>query len=172
MGLTRFKGPVYGSKSLLWAYGPVACDTPSTAANTTGLYKQGASRTLSPYEDWFVTEFYVNYSTCSSQGAHSLLLKSEGGSTTILPNLEAPGNGSTRAQTIATATLASPSTTGDALAVATADAAEYEGTWVPAGSTLRVVYSHVGSTTAEVLTASWSVMGYLRHRASTRGEGG
>lgn len=171
MGKTSFKGPVYGAKSLLWAYGPVACDTPSTATATTTTYKVGGKRIVPPYEDWFVTEFYVDFSTCSSLGTHSLLLKSEGGSTTINPNLEAPGNGSTRAQTLATATTALATSTTDAVLVTvTPDGAEYEGAWVPAGSTLRVAYSHVGSTTAEIMTGSWQVMGFIRFRSSTRAE--
>ncbi len=170
MGKTAFDGPVYGAKSLLWSYGPVVCDTPSTAANTTGLYKNGSIRVVPAYEDWYVTEFYADFSTCSSLGAHSLLLKSEGGSTTILPRINAPGNGSTRAQTIATATTATTSTTAAVAVTATPDGGEYEGAWVPAGSTMRVVYSHVGSTTAEVMTAGWQVMGYIRFRSSTRAE--
>ena len=170
MGLTRFKGPVYGAKTLLWGYGPFVCTTPSTA-NTTGLYQLSATRVVPGYEDWYVTEFATDISTCSSQGAHVLTLKSEGGSTTILPNPEAPGNGSTRAQTLAAASLAAPSTGGRTDVTVVGDAGEYEGAWVPAGSTLRVVYNHVGTTSAEVITAMWSVMGYIRHRASTRSEG-
>lgn len=169
MGKTAFDGPLYGAKSLLWSYGPVACDTPSTATNTTGLYKNGSVRVVPPYEDWYITEFYADFSTCSSLGTHSLLLKSEGGSTTISPRLSAPGNGSTRAQTIATATTpAATSTTAAVLVTITGDAGEYEGVWVPAGSTLRVAYSHVGSTTAEVMTAGWQVSGFIRFRDSTR----
>lgn len=168
MGKTAFDGPVYGAKSLLWSYGPIVSDTPSSAANTSGLYKNGSIRVVPAYEDWYVTEFYGSFSTCSSLGAHSLILKSEGGSTTILPRLNAPGNGSTRAQTIATAATAATSTTEQVLVTVTSDPGEYEGKWVPAGSTLRVVYSHVGSTTAEVITAGWQVMGYIRFRESTR----
>lgn len=171
MGKTAFNGPVYGAKANLWSYGPIACDTPSTASNTTGLYKNGSIRVVPGYEDWLITEFYADFSTCSSLGTHSLILKSEGGSTTIPANLEAPGNGSTRAQTLATATTpAATSTTAAVSVTVTKDGREYEGAWVPAGSTLRVVYSHVGSTTAEVMTGGWQVMGYIRYRDSTRAQ--
>lgn len=167
MGLTRFKGPVYGAKSMLWASGPA---TASTGASTTALFggANGAfvsARTIPPYEDWLITEFWAACSTCSSVG-NAIILKSEGGSTTILPNQEAPGNGSTRAQTLANLNSGT-STSFSTWATVTGDAAEYEGAWVPAGSSLRVVSSGVNPMTF----CSFQVMGYIRHRNSTRAEG-
>ena len=162
MGITRFSGPVYGAKSLLWTYGPFA-DTHSTGAST-ALLNANSVRQVPNYEDWFITEAYVNVSTNSSVAAtHGLLLKSEGGSTTGISR--APGGyTSTVAQTIFTTSNPAASTTWSAAIAVTGSAGEYEGLYVPAGSTLRLVSSGV-SVMGNVQV---NVMGYIRYVDSTR----
>lgn len=157
MGKTSFSGPVYGAKSQLWSLGPF---TSSTGASTIVI----ANRTIPPYEDWFITEFHLTCSTCSSVG-NSWILKSEGGSTTGISR--APGGyPSTVAQTIFTinsGTSTSVSTNG----TATASAGEYEGVYVPAGSSMRLVSSGVNP----VANLCVQIMGYIRFVSSTRSEG-
>jgi hypothetical protein len=159
MGKTAFSGPVYGAKSLLWSYGPFA-DTHSTGAST-GLLNANAVRVVPPYEDWMITEVAAAVSTNSTTAGHGLYLKSEGGSTTGI--VRADGQVSTATQTIASFTTAGSSVfTGSTTVAATAG--EYEGKWVPAGSTLRLVSSGV----SVMGTVSVNVMGFIRYVNSTR----
>jgi hypothetical protein len=159
MGKTAFSGPVYGAKSLLWSYGPFA-DTHSTGAST-GLLNVNSVRTVPPYEDWMITEVVAHVSTNSTTAGHGLYLKSEGGSTTGI--VRADGNVSTATQTLASFTTGVSSVfTGSTTVAATAG--EYEGKWVPAGSTLRIVSSGV-SVMGNVQV---NVMGYIRYVNSTR----
>lgn len=162
MGLSRFSGPTYGAKSLLWAVGPA---TGSTGASTARPFVNAATLVLPPYEDWFVTEFRVGCSTCSSVG-NNIILKSKGGSTSILPAPWGAGAGSTITQTIVTINPGT-STTLSTWATCPTTAGEYEGTWVPAGSTLYVVSSGVNP----MGQLAWNVMGFIRFRNSTRAEG-
>lgn len=166
MGKTAFRGPVYGAKANLWTYGPYA-DLHSTGG-TTGLLTPNSNRVIPNYEDWLITEIVVTASTNSSvAAAHGLYLKSKGGSTVgVPPRLEAPGNGSTRANTIFSLTNPAGSTTWSTWATATQDAGEFEGVWVPAGSSLRIVTSGV-SVMAGVQV---NVYGYIRFVNSTRQE--
>lgn len=157
MGKTAFSGPVYGAKDQLVSY----AGTPSSGASTALI----CSWVVPAYEDWVVTELLAYCSTASS-GGNTLTLKSEGGSTTIAPRADAPGNGSTRAATHITATLGG-STTGNFSGAATADAGSYEGSWVPAGSTLRLLLSSCANPIANL---NVSVRGYTRFRSSTRAE--
>jgi hypothetical protein len=123
-----------------------------------------AKRVVPAYEDWFVTEAYLTCSTASTVAAAcQWILKTEGGSTTISPR---EGGASTNAATILTiAGGGSSNVNGSAIAAVTAG--EYEGTWCPAGSTLRWV-----STYADVpVTPQMQVMGYIRYINSTRSEG-
>lgn len=162
MGYTRFSGPVYGAKSLLWAVGP---GTGSTGASTARPITAASHVVVPPYEDWFVTEFRTGISTCSSAG-NAVILKSKGGSTSILPAPWGTGAGSTVTQTLANINTGT-STTVSTWATITATAGEIEGAWVPAASTLYVVSSGVNP----LGNLNWSVMGYIRFRASTRTEG-
>lgn len=165
MGKTAYKGPVYGGKCNLFTYGPYT-ETRSSGG-TTGLYTANASYVLPPYEDWFITEATLTVSTNSSVAAgHGIYVKTEGGTTTILPRAEAVGNGSTRAQTIFTFVNAAGSTTWSTWATATADPGEYEGAWVPAGSSIRIVSS--GITLLGLLQLN--VRGFIRYINSTRAE--
>ena len=161
MGKMAFSGPVYGAKSLLWSYGPFA-DTHSTGAST-GPLNANAVRVVPNYEDWYVTEVHLAVSTNSSAAAtHALYLKSEGGSTTGV----ARSNGmvSTATQTVLSKANPAGSTTWNESTFVSPTAGEYEGLWVPAGSTLRLVSSGV-SVMGNVQV---NVMGYIRFVDSTR----
>ena len=161
MGKTSFSGPVYGSKSLLWVAGPAAAA--STSASTVNAFLQPGygKRVVPPYEDWIVTEAYATCSTCSSvAAAQQWILKTEGGSTT-LPR--ANGQASTNAANILT--IASGGSTNlEKFATAAVTAGEYEGTWCPAGSTLRWCSSYADIPTLPQM----NVWGYIRYLASTR----
>lgn len=161
MGKTAFDGPVYGAKTLLWSYGPFA-DTHSTGTST-GLLNANAIRVVPNYEDWMITEVHMAASTNSSVAdTHGLYLKTEGGSTTGI--LRSNGQASTRAATLFSQTNPAGSTTWTTSTVVTASAGEYEGSYVPAGSTLRLVSSGV-SVMGNVQV---DVMGYIRYVNSTR----
>jgi hypothetical protein len=161
MGKTAFSGPVYGAKSLLWSYGPYG-QIGSSGASTV-LYRENSVRPIPAYEDWYITEVHVATSTNSSvAGTHGIKLKSEGGSTTGIVRQDLP---STVTQTIvAMVNPSGGSTTWNAIATVTASAGEYEGLYVPAGSTLRLVSSGV----APLGNTQINVMGYIRYVNSTR----
>lgn len=159
MGKTAFDGPLYGAKALLWSYGPFA-DTHSTGAST-GLLNTNSVRVVPSYEDWMITEVVAMASTNSTTAGHGLYLKSEGGSTTGI--VRANGQVSTATQTIASFTTGASSVFNGSTTVA-ATAGEYEGLWVPAGSTLRLVSSGV----SVMGTVQVNVMGYIRYVNSTR----
>jgi hypothetical protein len=161
MGLTRNSGPVYGAKGLLWVTGPAAAA--STSASTVNAFLQPAygKRVVPPYEDWFVTEAYLTCSTVSTVvAAAQWILKTEGGSTTVP---RSNGNASTNAATILTIASGGSSNMG-VHAIAAVTAGEIEGTWCPAGSTLRWVSSYADATTLPQM----QVMGYIRYIDSTR----
>ena len=158
MGKTAFHGPVYGAKGLLAKYS-------AGAASSTGASSALTMAWIVPsYEDWFVCELSAYCSTCSS-GGNVFALKTEGGSTTgVLPRAKAPGNGSTRAATLGSINTGT-STGGPFLTTISADPGEFEGAWVPAGSTLRLVLSSVANPIANL---NFSVRGFTRFVASTR----
>lgn len=158
MGKTAHDGPVYGAKGLLCTFGPL---TNSTGAST-GLAWTNAIRVVPAYEDWFVTEAHLTASTNSSvAAAHAVYLKTEGGSTTV-PRTN--GQVGTNTQTIVSMVNAAGSTTWSTNATATPAAGEYEGAFVPAGSTLRLVSSGASAMTQLFV----QVMGYIRWIPSTR----
>lgn len=162
MGLTRNSGPAYGAKSLLWAVGPA---TGSSGASTARPFTNAAAVVVPPYEDWFITEWTASFSTGSSAG-NAVILKSKGGSTSIQPAPWGTGAGSTVTQTLSNVN-AGTSTSLSTWATITATAGEYEGAWVPAGSTLYVVSTGVNP----LGQLAWNVRGFIRFRNSTRGEG-
>lgn len=159
MGKSALSGPVYGAKSLLAKFSAGAAT--STGASTALV----CSWIVPPGEDWFVTELSAFCSTCSSLG-NTITLKSEGGSTAGVFRDWGNGNNSTIAQTITSVTWGT-STTGPILAVVTPTAGEYEGKWVPTGSTLRAVLSSVVNPIANF---NLSVRGYPRFVSSSRSE--
>ncbi len=152
MGKTAFSGPVYGAKSLLWNFSATLA---STGASTFCIAKTA----IPPYEDWYVTELAVS---ASSNGAAAWYLKSEGGSSG-LPRYQ--GQASTVAQTVASVTSGASSVL-NTFTTASPTAGEYEGLYVPAGSTLRLVSS--GATQSANLSVS--ARGYIRYINSTRSE--
>lgn len=161
MGKTSFGGPVYGAKSLLWSFFTPA--QRSTGAST-NLLDFHSIRVVPAYEDWYVTEMHVSASTNSSVAAAAgITLKTEGGSTTGIPR---PDGVSTKAATLVAMTNPAGSTSWVGQSVITATAGEFEGAWVPAGSTLRLISSGV-SILANV---SVQVMGFIRYVSSTRAE--
>lgn len=158
MSISRLKGPVYGSKSLLCTFWTAA----TSSGASTALAYANSIRVVPPYEDWFLTELHATCSTCSSNAA-ALYVKTEGGSTTIPPAIGAPGNGSTQAQTIFSINSGT-STSISTSAIATATPGEYEGAWVPAGSTIRLV----SSANTPIANLQVQIMGFIRFRDSTR----
>jgi hypothetical protein len=164
MGITRFSGPAYGAKSMLAVFGPSAAAT--TSASTVAAYLQpGYGKVVvPPYEDWFVTEGYMTCSTCSTTAnAAQWILKVEGGSSNSQPRMN--GQNTTNAATILTiASGGSSNVNGWATAAVTAG--EYEGTWCPAGSTIRLVSSYADIPTLP----QCRIMGYIRFISSTRAE--
>lgn len=163
MALSRASGPVYGSKNLLWTY-----FTPAGSSNgaTTAIAGVNASVTVPPYEDWFVTEGIVSVSTHSSVANNiALYLKVEGGST-IVP-LRVNGQGSTNAATIMTLNQTGTSTSWSTWATAAVSQGEYEGTYCPAGSSIRLV----SSGTSAPGNLLFNMRGYTRFANSTRSEG-
>lgn len=161
MGRTAFRGPVYGAKALLWVTGPGAAQ--STSASTVASFLQAGygKRTIPSYEDWIVTEAYLVCSTCSTvAGAAQWILKTEGGSSSVP---RANGEASTNAATILTIASGGSSNV-NGLATATVTAGEYEGTWCPAGSTLRWVSSYADVPSLPHM----QVVGYIRYVDSTR----
>jgi len=161
MGITRFSGPVYGAKGLLWVAGPSAAA--STSASTVNAFLQPGygKRVVPPYEDWFITEAYLVCSTASTvAAAQQWKLKVEGGST-LVPRSN--GQDSTNSTTILTIASGGSSNVGT-LATAGVQPGEYEGVWCPAGSTLRWVSSYADIPTLPQM----NVTGYIRYIDSTR----
>lgn len=167
MGKTAFSGPVYGAKSLLWSFfSPKANNSSNGASTATIGVNANSNITVRPYEDWLVTEASITVSTHSSVvGCIAVVLKTEGGSSS-LPN-RMNGQGTTNAATILTMTQGGTSTSWSTWATAAVTPGEYEGTWCPAGSSLRLVSSGT-SLPGDMLVNVW---GYTRFIASTRSEG-
>ena len=164
MGKINFSGPVYGAKSLLWTFGPYT--QTGTSGGTTVLYTDNSVRVVPPYEDWFITEVNLMASTNSTvANGHKVFLKSEGGSTTGITRISGMF-ASTVAQTIATFTNAAGSSAWSTWATVTGSPNEYEGLYVPAGSSLRIVSS--GITLIGLLQLN--IMGFIRYVSSTRSE--
>lgn len=159
MGKTAFSGPVYGAKGVLagWAAGGATSTGASSALIGSCIVPSG--------EDWFVTEIAASCSTCSS-GGNTLAIKSEGGSTTGASREWGDGSNSTKAQTVGTVTWGT-STGGPILGIVTKTAGEYEGKWVPTGSTVRIVLS---SAATAITNLNVTLRGYPRFLNSTRAE--
>ena len=161
MGLTRMSGPLYGAKSLLWVAGPSAAA--SSGTSTVAAFTQpGYGRRVVPaYEDWIVTEAYLTCSTASTVAdATAWKLKVEGGSTTVP---RSNGEASTNAATILTIATGGSSNV-EKIGTAAVTAGEYEGTWCPAGSTLRWVSSGASLPSLPMM----QVTGFIRYIDSTR----
>jgi hypothetical protein len=148
MTLSRFNGPVYGAKSVLWSIGPMTGSSGGSSALV--------ARILVPaYERWLITELNVSASTNSS--LYLTQLKAKGGTTSAdFPS----GNAGTVASVSAGA-----STGGfNLITTATPTAGEYEGYLVTENSTLRIVSSGVNPPTNYTI----NVRGFIRYIDSTR----
>lgn len=159
MGKTAFSGPVYGAKGVLATYSASAIS--SSGASTAMV----ASWIVPVYEDWFVTEITA-YCSSASSGGNTITVKSEGGSTAGASRTWGDGSNSTKAQTIGTATWGT-ATSGPITTAVAASAGEYEGRWVPGGSTVRAVLS---SVTNQIANLNIGLRGYVRFLNSTRAE--
>ena len=161
MGFTRFSGAVYGAKSLLWTAGPAAAAT-TNASTVLAFTQPGYARiTVPPYEDWIVTDAYLVCSTASTAAnAQQWKLKVEGGTTTVP---RSNGQASTNAATILTIASGGSSNV-EKRGTAAITPGESEGTWCPAGSTLRWCSSYADIPT----TPQMNVYGYIRWIDSTR----
>ena len=161
MGKTSFSGPVYGAKSLLWVAGPSAAASSGTSTVLAFTQPGYARRVVPAYEDWYVTEAYLTCSTASTvAGGTTWKLKVEGGSTT-LPRSN--GQASTNAATILTIDTGGSSNVEKSVTAAVTPG-EYEGTWCPAGSSMRWVSSGASLPSLPMM----QVMGYIRYIDSTR----
>lgn len=165
MGKTAFLGPVYGAKANLWTFfAPGAGNSSNGASTATIGVNANAAVTVPPYEDWFVTEGMLTVSTKSSAaGAVAIYVKTEGGSTNLLGRTFNGGN-NTNAATIFSFVEGTTSTSWSTWATAPVTAGEYEGTWCPAGSTIRLVSS--GTSLPGNIT--FNMHGYRRYIDSTR----
>ena len=157
MGISRMSGPVYGAKAVLahFSASAVTSTGASTALVAAWIVPQG--------EDWFISEAQGYCSTASS-GGNTVTIKSEGGSTTAALRDWGGGSNSTKAQNVGTLTWGT-STGGAVISVFTPTAGEYEGVWVPAGSTVRAVLSSVANPIANF---NIQLNGFRRFVSSTR----
>lgn len=157
MGKTSFNGPVYGAKTNLFSFGPIAV----TGAST-GLV---VSQLVPAYETWFITEVCAsNPQASSNSSTPKVFVKVKGTSTSVSypgpgPDPQFPtGNAGTAASV-----LGPTSTAGfNVLGVASVTAGEYEGYGAPANSTIRIVSS---GTIGQLYV---SVHGFKRFLDSTR----
>ena len=142
MGITRFKGPVYGAKGNLFTWGPYT-QTGASGASTVAYLAAGGNLIVPPYEDWFITECILTASTNSTVAAgNAIYLKTEGGSTSLPTRTN--GQPSTVTQTVFSFANASGSSAWSTWATASvSQPGEYEGTYVPAGSSIRIVTSGI-----------------------------
>jgi len=134
-------------------------DKTGTTRATTAVI---AITAVPPYEDWYITEAAASFSTGSSAG-NSFIFKTKGGSSGLA---RYQGQASTVSQTLATINSGT-STSLNNVTTLTPTAGEYEGVYVPAGSTIRLVSSAVNPCS----NINWSLRGFIRFINSTRSEG-
>lgn len=158
MGVTRFSGPVYGSKNNLFSYGPTRGDA---NASTTLI----ASVVVPPYETWYLCEMNVsNSQTSSNSSTPKVILKVKGTSTSV----SYPGPGpdpnfpTGNAGTAATFTGGTSTAAFNSVVTCGVTAGEYEGFAAPANSSIRVVSS------GTIGALSVNIAGYRRFLDSTR----
>lgn len=144
MGLTRFSGPVYGAKSLLWSYKADNIAVSTAASTVTSL-------TIPAGQEWFVTDFHAfRGSTFSTAFVITLLDDS-----TVVANLAI------------TSSLAAQS----ASTTPTATAGEYEGVQIAGLSTVTMTVQNAASSAAGSSDVQAWAYGYIRFVSSTRSEG-
>ena len=146
MGKTAFGGPVYGAKSLLLS---VSRDNGSASTGSTAAVI--LTQMLVPaYEDWYATEFRV---TRGSTGSTDFSVFVEDDST----NIASVASASSLANQHGSTTIA-------------ADAGEYEGKRIAAGSSLVIKMWNGGSSLVASSAITASLYGYIRWISSTRAE--
>lgn len=150
MGITRFSGPTYGAKSLLWQVKQEA-GIVSTAVQTV------AQLVIPSYQDWLVTEVHA-YKTSTASTNFVVTLSDD--STRL--------SASTR--TIATVTLNSSLGAQAGSTTPAGDAGEYEGVRIAGLSTVTLQLQQSLSSAAALASSgvfAW-VYGYIRYVDSTR----
>lgn len=150
MGLTRFSGPSYGAKSLLWGYARSSTTAPSTSVYTF------AQIVVPPGQDWFVTDFAA-FRESTHSTSFTLSLSDDSSRAT------------TSTRTVADLAITSSAAGVAASTVVPADAGEYEGRRVASGSTLTLQLANGGSSVTGWTGAAWAY-GYIRFVNSTRPE--
>jgi hypothetical protein len=150
MGLTRHSGPLYGAKSLLWGYSRSSTVAPSTAIFTF------AQVIVPTGQDWYVTDFHAfRESTHSTNFVLSLSDDSSRATETT--------------RTVANLAITSSAAAQVASTAVAADAGEYEGKRVAAGSTLTLQLANGNSSVTGATFTAWAY-GYIRFVSSTRAE--
>jgi len=139
MGKTAFNGPVYGAKAALFSGFRQVVSSATTLTV--------ASITVPSYEDWVVTELIAHCSSCTTGVARLSVLDDS--------------------TNLGTATFVS--TSAAVVTTITADAGEYEGKVVAAGSVLTVD-AVPGSSALPMGSVQWVVRGFTRFISSTRAE--
>ena len=151
MGITRFSGPVYGTKSLIFVAHQEA-GIVSTSPQTIGQL------VVPIYQDLFITELHG--------------MKQSTGSTSLTFALSDDSTRVNAASTRTLATVAITSSLANTVGSTTpaADAGEYEGVRVAGGSTLTLQLLQPLSSAAALFSSglqAW-VYGYIRYLDSTR----
>lgn len=150
MGKTAYSGPVYGAKSLLWGYSRSSTIPPSTATYTC------AQLVVPAGQDWYVTDFAV-----FRESTHSTAF------TVTLVDDSSRAQASSAA--VAGLSIASSLAGQVASTVVPADAGEYEGRRVAAGSTLTLTVGSGNSSVSASPFGAWAY-GYIRFVSSSRAE--
>ena len=146
MGITRFSGPVYGAKSLLWS---AHRDNQLPAANDTTTVVINRVR-VPAYEDWFLTELQVH--------------RGSSGATAVTTTYELTDDSTVVADLATTSSV-----TGLMLStILTVTPGEYEGYQALANSTLAFQIRHGGSSVAISSVVTMSLYGFVRYNDSTR----
>ena len=144
MGKTAFSGPVYGAKASL---GSAAFATGAISSNASTTAVPTAKWVVPAYEDWYLTEFGAQVSTCSSNAAQFKL------------KVEAAG-----ANTLAATVNSGTSTVLASVVACTVTAGEFEGFLAPANSTIRVV----SSANSAMGITQLHLRGFIRYKDSSR----
>ncbi len=140
MGFTRFTGPVYGAKSLLWAVESKDVANATTVNTITSIV-------VPPGQDWYVTDFHVHRgSTHSTAFVASITDDSSAVATVAITSSAADILGSTQP---------------------TPTAGEREGVQILSGSTVALTVHNGGSSVASSNIHAWAY-GYIRFVDSSR----
>jgi hypothetical protein len=150
MGKTAFSGPVYGAKSLLLSYSKTSTTVPSTATF-------GYAQLIVPTgQDWYVTDFHA-----FRESTHSTNF--------VLSLSDDSSRATSSTRTVADLAITSSAASQMASTVASADAGEYEGRRVAAGSTLTLQLANGNSSVTGAVFSAWAY-GFIRFVSSSRSE--